>query len=44
MENKKKFNYKTQYGVVVICKDESEQMQVFERLKKEGLILKIVCV
>jgi len=40
----KKFNYKSQYGVIVICADEREQEAVYERLRKEGLILKIVCV
>lgn len=38
------FNYKQQYGVVVICKDEAEQMAVYERLKAQGLTLKVVCV
>lgn len=40
----KTFNYKSQYGVVVICEDEKEQMKIFERLQKEGLKLKVVCV
>lgn len=38
------FKYKQQYGVVVICKDEPDQMAVYERLKAQGLTLKVVCV
>lgn len=38
------FNYKEQYGVIVICKDEQEQQAVYERLLAEGLTLKIVTV
>lgn len=40
----KKFNYRAQFGVIVICADEKEQEAVYERLRKEGLTLKIVCV
>ncbi|WP_300978084.1 hypothetical protein [Flavobacterium sp.] len=40
----KKFNYKEQYGVIVICDNEAEQKAIFERLKKEGLTLKVVTV
>ena len=36
------FNYKEQYGVIVICKDEKEQREIYERLL--GLTLKIVTV
>jgi hypothetical protein len=39
-----KFNYKEQYGVIVICKDEREQKKIFEMLKKKGLTLKVVTV
>ncbi len=39
-----KFNYKEQYGVIVICSDEEEQKRVYERLLAEGLTLKIVTV
>lgn len=39
-----KYTYKPQYGVIVICADEREQMAIFERLKKEGLTLKVVNV
>jgi hypothetical protein len=39
-----KFNYKEQYGVIVICKDEKEQKEIFETLQKMGLTLKVVTV
>lgn len=38
------FNYKEQYGVIVICNDEKEQREIYERLLAEGLTLKIVTV
>ena len=38
------FNYKQQYAVVVICKDEVEQEAIYNRLKAEGLKLKVVAV
>lgn len=38
------FNYKEQYGVIVICKDEKEQREIYERLLAQGLTLKIVAV
>ena len=38
------FTYKEQYAVVVICKDEKEQQNVYERLKSEGFKLKVVAV
>ena len=41
---KKKFNYKQQYGIVVICSDEQEQKEVYEKLEKMGLKLKVVVV
>ena len=45
MEKKvKKFNYQQQYGVIVICKDEAEQVRIYEELKKQGLTLKVVTV
>ena len=44
MEEKKKFNYQQQYGVIVICKDEAEQIRTYEELKKQGLTLKVVTV
>jgi peptidyl-tRNA hydrolase len=39
-----KFNYKQQYGVIVICKDEKELQEVYEMLQKLGLTLKVVTV
>lgn len=38
------FNYKEQYAVVVICKDEAEQKEIYDRLKEEGFKLKVVAV
>ena len=38
------FTYKEQYAVVVICKDEREQEKIYNRLKAEGLKLKVVAV
>jgi len=38
------FKYKSQYGIVVQCQDESEQIKLYERLKSMGLILKVVVV
>ncbi len=34
--------YKEQYGVIVICGDESEQEQVYETLKNEGYTCRVV--
>lgn len=39
-----KYTYKPQYGVIVICANENEQKEVYERLQKEGLTLKVVNV
>ena len=41
---KKNYKYKPQYGVIVICETEKQQKELFEKLKKEGLKLKIVNV
>ena len=38
------FTYKEQYAVIVICKDESEQQEIYNRLKDEGYKLKVVAV
>ena len=38
------FSYKQQYGVIVVCKDEKEQMKIYDELKKQGLTLKVVTV
>jgi len=39
-----KFSYQQQYGVIVICKDEAEQIRIYEELKKQGLTLRVVTV
>lgn len=39
-----KYTYKPQFGVIVLCADESEQKAVYDRLQKEGLTLKVVNV
>ena len=38
----KQFNYKPQYGVIVICENENEQKKLFEELQKQGKKLKVV--
>ena len=38
----KQFNYKQQYGVIVICETEEEQIKMFEELKAKGLKIKVV--
>ena len=38
------FTYKEQYAVVVMCKDEKEQAEIYDRLKAEGYTLKVVAV
>jgi len=38
------YKYKQQYGVIVICKDEKEQREIYEMLLKLGLTLKVVTV
>lgn len=39
-----KFQYKEQYAVVVICKDEKEQEETYTKLKEEGHNIKVVAV
>lgn len=34
--------YKNQYGVIVLCDSEQEQKEMYERLQKEGLKLRVV--
>lgn len=43
-ETKKSYTYKPQYGLVVICPDEAEQIKLFKKLQKQGLQLKVVVV
>ncbi len=38
----KDFNYKPQFGVIVICETEEDQIKMFEELKQKGLKLKVV--
>lgn len=39
-----KFSYRPQFGVIVICKDEADQVSVYEWLVKNGLSVKVVAV
>jgi hypothetical protein len=36
------FTYKTQFGVIVVCKDEAEQRRVYELLQGDGYECKVV--
>lgn len=38
------FNYKEQYGVIVMCADESEQERTYNKLTEEGYSCKVVAV
>ena len=38
------FKYKEQYAVIVICKNEIEQKEIYDRLLCQGLTLKVVSV
>ena len=38
------FQYKQQYGVVVLCESERHQQQVYAALKEQDLKLKVVSV
>lgn len=38
------FNYKEQYGVIVMCSDEADQERVYNRLTDEGYTCKVVAV
>lgn len=38
------FNYKEQYGVIVMCKNEEDQASVYNRLTEEGFECKVVSV
>lgn len=38
------FNYEAQYGVIVTCRSEDEQMEVYNRLTGEGYECKVVSV
>jgi hypothetical protein len=43
-KKEKKFNYKEQFGVIVICETELQQIEVFNDLSKKGFKLKVVTV
>lgn len=38
------FNYKEQYGVIVMCKNEADQENIYNRLSEEGYECKVVSV
>ena len=38
------FKYQPKYGLVVVCKDEAHQQTLFNKLTRQGLKLKVVCV
>ena len=38
------YQYREQFGIVVVCKDELHQQEVFKTLKQQGLKLKVVKV
>ena len=38
------FNYREQYGVIVMCADESEQERTYNKLTEEGYSCKVVAV
>jgi hypothetical protein len=40
----KEIKYKSQYGVIAVCESEDHQMKLYEKLKKQGLNLKVVTV
>lgn len=42
LKGEKGITYKPQYGVIVICKSEKEQIKVFNQLKDDGHEIKIV--
>lgn len=41
---KKSYAYKPQFGLVIICESEQEQIRLFEKLKSQNLKLKVVTV
>ena len=41
-ERPKPDRYREQYGVIVICEDETHQREVFETLKRYGWKLRVV--
>lgn len=43
-ETDSNFNYTEQYGVIVMCGDEKEQEEIYNRLTSEGYTCKVVAV
>lgn len=43
-EKSDNFNYESQYGVIVMCKTDAEQEDVYNRLTQEGYSCKVVSV
>ncbi len=37
------FAYRPQYGVIVLCEDEAQHRQVYERLRGDGYRCRVVC-
>lgn len=38
------FKYKPRFGLIVPCRDEAHQQQLFELLQQQGFKPKVVCV
>lgn len=38
------FKYKESFGIVVVCETEKEQIEIYEKLEKEGYNLKVVAI
>lgn len=38
------FHYREQYAVTVMCRDEADQKEIYERLTAEGYDCRVVCV
>ena len=41
---KSRFNYKQQYGLIVICHSEKEQQELYKKLTGLGLKVRVVVV
>lgn len=39
-----RFRYREQYGIIVVCQDESHQKSLYGRLQKQGLACRVVVV
>jgi hypothetical protein len=38
------YRYRQQYGVIIVCKDETSQRCAFNRLRRQGYKLRVVTV